>query len=184
MTVTTEDYGKQINVALRAVEQMHSDCSRLLLEFDRKMEGWTPVFGSYATRDLTYNVRAQRWMAEGIYRLYSNKSEPGLVRGLTISFIEADTDQPLLLVAEIRYAERASDIKTVCREWDLWGLFFDWGGQRVYDKVLSFPAPDPTKRIESAQLIAEPLYSIKSVDEVAELMNRVTSKENAKGAAG
>ena len=40
----SEEYGKQINVALRAVEQMHSDCSRLLLEFDRKMEGWLTHF--------------------------------------------------------------------------------------------------------------------------------------------
>jgi hypothetical protein len=170
----TEDYGKQMNIALRAVEQMHSDCSRLLLDFDRKMEGWAPIFGSYATRDLTYNVRAQRWMAEGVYRLYSNRSHPSVVRGLTISFIEPDTDQPLLLAAEIRYADQKSDIKTVCREWDIWGIFFDSGGRRIYDEILSSLVPDPTKRIGSAQLIAKPLYSIKSVDEIAELMKRVS----------
>jgi hypothetical protein len=173
--MTTEDYGKQINMALRAVEQMHSDCSRLLLDFDRKMEGWTPIYGSYATRDLTYNVRAQRWMAEGVYRLYSNKSFPSVVRGLTISFIEDDTDQPLLLVAEIKYRGDALEIKAVSNEWDLWGTFFDWGGKRTYDEVLSFAAPDPNKRIDSAKLIAKPLYSINSVDEVEELMKKVVT---------
>ena len=171
----SEDYGKQINVALRAVEQMHSDCSRLLLEFDRKMEGWKPIFGNYATRDLTYNVRAQRWMAEGVYRLYSNNAYSSMLHGLTISFIEANTDQPLLLVAEVRYADKSSDIKTVCREWDLWGIFFDWGVQRNYNEVLSFTSIDPDKRIESARLIAKPLYSVKSVDEVAELMKQVST---------
>jgi hypothetical protein len=173
--MTDDDYGKQINLAVRAVQQMHSDCSRLLLDFDRQMEGWSPVFGSYATRDLTYNVRALRWMAEGVYRLYTNQSLPSLVRGLTISFIENDTDRPLLLVGELRYSDRTSEIKAVCKEWDLWGVFFDWGGQRVYDELLSFTAPDPNKRIDLASLIAKPLYSINSVEEIAELMKRVAT---------
>jgi hypothetical protein len=50
----TQDYGKQIMLALRAVEQLHSDCSKLLVDFDKKMAGWNSVFSNYATRDLTY----------------------------------------------------------------------------------------------------------------------------------
>lgn len=175
-----ENYGKQVGMALRAVEQMHSDCSRLLLDFDRKMEGWTPIYGNFATRDLTYHVRAQRWMAEGVYRLYSHKSNRATVRGLTISFIEPDSDEPLLLVAEIKYGVKISDIKTACREWDLWGIFFDWGGQRVFNQVLQFGPIDPQKRIESAKLIAKPLYSIKSMEEVAALMDQVTAATQQK----
>ena len=104
-------------------------------------------------------------MAEGVYRLYSNNSYSSVLHGLTISFIEADTDQPLLLVAEIRYADKSSDIKTVCREWDLWGIYFDWGVQRNYDEVLSFTSidragspPPPAARRASSRACQSPTF--------------------------
>lgn len=181
----SEDYGKQINMALRAVERMHSDCSRLLRDFDRKMEGWKSVFGSYATRDLTYNVAAERWMAEGVYRFYSQKALPHVVRGVTISFIEAKTEQPLVLVAELKYVDETSEIKAVCREWDIWQLYFDWGSRKALDEVVALTSPDPSKRIQSGRVLAKPLYAINSIEEVAEMMNRVASADrpNSLGAA-
>jgi hypothetical protein len=183
MAMTTDDYGKRINAALRAVEQMHSDCSRLLLDFDRVMEGWKPIYGNFATRDLTYNVRAQRWMAEGVYRLYSHASLPSVVRGLTICFIGPDVEEPVLLVAEIKYSDSESEIKTICREWDMWQVYFDWAGERTNDKVISVANPDSDKRIRSALLVAKPLYSINSLDEVTELMKLVTNNTESKSLA-
>jgi hypothetical protein len=183
MVMTTEDYGKRMSAALRAVEQMHSDCSRLLLDFDRVMEGWKPIYGNFATRDLTYNVRAQRWMAEGVYRQYFHPSLPSVVRGLTICFIEPDIEEPMLLVAEIKYAGSESEIKTVCREWDMWQIYFDWAEARTNDKVISVANPDSDKRIRSALLVAKPLYSINSLDEVIELMKLVTNNTEPKSVA-
>lgn len=173
--MTTEDYGKQVAVAIRAVQQMHSDCSKLLLEFDRKMEGWSPVYGNFATRDLTYHVRANQWMADGVYRFYSHKNFPGVVRGITVAFTEDEIDEPLLIVSNITYNTIAADVKSVCQEWDPWYAFFEWGGKRVFDEVLLFETIDPQKRIQSARLIAKPLYSIKSMEDVDNLMNRVTA---------
>jgi hypothetical protein len=175
MDMTTEDYGKQVAVAIRAVQQMHSDCSRLLLEFDRKMAGWTPIYGNNATRELTYHVRAQQWMAEGVYRFYSHKNFPGVSRGITIAFMEPDSDEPILIVSNITYKSKSSDLKSVCDEWDGWYAFFDWGGKLVYDEVISLETLDPQKRIESARLIAKPLYSIKSMQDVENLMDRLPS---------
>jgi hypothetical protein len=173
--MTTEDYGKQVAVAIRAVQQMHSDCSRLLLEFDRKMAGWAAIYGNNATRELTYHVRAQYWMAEGVYRFYSHKNFPGVSRGITIAFIEPDCDEPILIVSNITYKSKGSDPKSVCDEWDGWNAFFKWCGKRVYDEVMSFEPVDPQQRIESVRLIARPLYSIKSMQEVEGVMDRVTA---------
>lgn len=181
--MTEEGYGKQIGTALRAVEQMHSDCSKLLLDFDRRMEGWKPIHGNTATRDLTYHVRAQRWMAEGVYRLYSHESLPSTVRGLMICFLGPDTDQPVLLVAQIKYADHKSEIKAVCREWDMWQIYFEYGVDRTYDNIISLSSPDRDQRFESVALIATPLYSINSMEEVADLMNRVTGGSEPKSLA-
>jgi len=65
----TSDYGRQIMIALNAVRQLHSDTTRLLVDFGKKMGAdWYSVFGNFATRELTYSVNTEFWMAEGVYR--------------------------------------------------------------------------------------------------------------------
>jgi hypothetical protein len=91
-------------------------------------------------------------MAEGVYQFYYHKPQPATVRGVTISFTEAKSEEPLLLVGEIEYAGNPTDVKSVCKEWDLWGVYFDWNPQRTYDEVISLALPDPEQRIESIQL--------------------------------
>ena len=122
-----DEYGKKLTTALAAVRQLHSDTSKLMVDFDGKMfaAGWSSVFENIATRDLTYSVRAQFWMAEGVYRYYANDGNPGYIEGLTVAFFDKRAEEPLFLAAEIQYRMDANKlISTVCRAWDIWHLYF------------------------------------------------------------
>jgi hypothetical protein len=170
----TTDYGQRIVLALQAIRQLHADTSRLLVDFGKTVgAGWISVFGNYATRDLTYNVNADFWMAEGVYRYWARKENLGTVKALTVCFFGRGIKEPLLLVSQLKYRmDGASEIKSVCKEWDLWQLFFDWSDQTIADDMLSFAGADKG-RIESANLVAKPLYAIAQLDDVAAMMNRV-----------
>ncbi len=42
------DYGKKVGQAFQAIQQLHSDISRLFRELEEKeYKGWQSVFGSY-----------------------------------------------------------------------------------------------------------------------------------------
>jgi len=168
------DYGQRIGLALRAIEQLHADTSRLLLDFGKTVgPGRFSVFGNYATRDLKYNVDADSWMAEGVYRYWASREQLGAVKALTVCFLAPGINEPLLLAAQLKYRmDGTSEMKSVCKEWDLWRLFFDWSDRPRMEEVIAFAGAD-RGRIENANLIARPLFAITNVDDVTALMNKV-----------
>jgi len=52
-----ENYGTQMTAAIKAVLQMHSDASKLLLDLDKTMQGYQTLFGSVATINLSWDVK-------------------------------------------------------------------------------------------------------------------------------
>lgn len=159
------DYGKRLATALAAIRQLHSDTSKLMVDFDSKMfaDGWYSVYENYATRDLTYNVKADCWMASGVYRYYAKDASPGVVEGLTICFFDHRIEEPLLLVSKIFYNTSAGKpLKEICRAWDIWELFFDRTDKRELGSVYTYRNID-NGRIEWAKVLAVPLLSIKSL---------------------
>jgi len=83
----------------------------------------------------------------------------------------------MFLIAQIQYrCENALEdglaaIKEICDEWDAWYLYFNWG-ERIPDVVLTYENID-SGRIESARLIAVPLFSIASIEQVVALSSRL-----------
>ena len=57
------DYGKKMGQALKAVAKMHTQVSQLLLDCNSLFPEYESVFGTNATRELTYSVKADFWMA-------------------------------------------------------------------------------------------------------------------------
>lgn len=98
----TNEYGERIAGALKAIAMLHSDTSKLLVDCDKQIgKDRKSVFANYATRDLTYNVKAECWMAEGVYRYY--EAGPLLVDGVTVTFFnKKEHTEPLLKVSRIR----------------------------------------------------------------------------------
>jgi hypothetical protein len=178
------DYGKIIGNALHAVRRMHSDASKLLQDCDGTIgKGRASIYGSYVTRGLTAHVRANHYMAEGLYRLYdATKDDPGLVEGVSIYFLDekSGADEPVLFVGQIKYhVEQDAPIKNVSKEWDLWDSFFSWSDQQTFDEILTPCDPDESGRIEWVKVIAVPLYSVENMEVVVGLMDRVRHHEMA-----
>ena len=173
------EYGSKIAGALKAVVQMHSDTSKLLVDCDKHVgKGRSSVFGSYATKELTYNFQAKYWMAEAVYRYY--QAGPSVVDGVTVAFFDAEAPiEPVLLVARIHYSTNAKP-----KEWDIWNLYFAWDESEKSGEVYLYAEADEG-RIEWARLIAVPLFSIRRIEDVVELMDRVraASPDRAEAAA-
>jgi hypothetical protein len=169
-----EAYGKTVGEALKVVRQLHWDTMRLFTDFDGLMAGWKCVFGNIVTSAISSSLSAGFWMAEGVFRYYVSPSEQGAVHGLTVAFedsLKRRVDKPLLLAAQIAYQIGPSqEITTVCQHWDIWELFFEKSAKRELGHVIAFHDPYPG-RIARAHLIAVPLYSLDSVEDVLRLLN-------------
>jgi hypothetical protein len=170
------EQGQNIARALKAIAQLHSDTSRLLLDCDKYVGTGRPsVFGNYATRDLTYHVRAPWWMAEAVYRYY--ESDPQTADAVTVTFFSSSEEfEPLLLVGRIHYAKTSQGevnaLRQTCKEWDLWRLYFRSGVKQELGQVLEYNDMEE-HRIAWARLLAVPLFSIHRIEDVCTLMSRV-----------
>jgi len=179
------DYGVKLGQALGAVARLHADTSKLLVDCDKHIgKGRRSLFRSYVTRDLTYNVKADFWMPEGVFRHYDAGGL--LVDSVTVTFFmppsSGDPDsvpQPLFQVGRIQYRAdgpgKAADVKSVCQAWDLWWLFFKLERKIELGRVLEC-ADVEDGRIAWARYIAVPLVSISSIEDAIGLYGRVTQQ--------
>jgi hypothetical protein len=165
----TTEQGQKIAGALKAIIRMHSDTSKLLIDCDKHIgRNRKSIFGSYATRELTWNVQADYWMAHSVYRYY--EEGPSLVDGVHITFFHAGREmEPVLKVARIAYKPGVSE---PFDSWDIWWLYFEHLEQKELGSVLECADADEG-RIAWARLIAVPLFSIARIEDVTVLMNRV-----------
>jgi hypothetical protein len=171
------EYSENVAIALRAVRQLHYDTSRFLVDFDSKCSGagWNSVFGTVATSSISTILSAECWMAEGVYRYYVKVPALDLVKGILVSFshFQQKSKEPLLVVSQIKYQLAAgSSIKNVCKQWDIWNLYYDWNDRQDLEKVIAL-GPMDGGRIEFARLLAVPLYSIKRVEDAEQFMAQV-----------
>jgi hypothetical protein len=167
------EYGVKVGAALKAVLQLHTDTSKLLVDFDKKMSGYSSVFGNFATSELTYHVRAEGWMASGVYRYYTKDKMPGLVDGIMVCFLDSRLEEPMLLVAELKYhLESGADIRQVCKPWDIWYLYFDWSSSTGDQEIIANADTDHG-RIEWSKVKAVPLYTIHQIEDVKEILDEV-----------
>ncbi len=176
-----EDYGRKIGNALRAVQRMHSDTSRLLQDCDGTIgKGKRSIFGNYATRNLTYSVDATQWMAEAVYRWYECPDAPGRAEAVMVVFFCAERrndqkpgeEQPLLLLGQAQYhVKTGRALKGACKEWDLWDVSIEGSELQEFGRVAI--SKDANKRIEWLKFVAIPLYSVTGMDVVVRLMEQV-----------
>ena len=167
------DYGKRIGQALKAVARMHSQVSLLLMDCDGLFPHYTTVF-SDATTDLARKVRADFWMAEGVYRYWFGES-PSVI-GVTAMFhtLEGELDEPLFVVGKINYANSGSEAKEQCDRWDLWYAVMKWSPTpRCMGEAIDLLNPEEEARIQNMEFIVVPLFQIESLDDVRSLFERV-----------
>ncbi len=167
------EYGERVGAALKAVVQLHTDTSKLLIDFDKKMLGYSSVFGNFATSELTYHVRAEGWIASGVYRYYAKPDMPGLIDGIMVCFLEPRITEPVLVVAELKYhIQPGADMKQICKPWDIWYLYFDWSSGTSDERIVTNTDADHG-RIEWSKLKAVPLYTIHQIEDVKQILDEV-----------
>lgn len=169
------DYGKKIGQALKAIAKMHSQVSQLLSDCDGLFPDYESVFRTTVTRDLTYHVKADFWMAEGVYRYWFKPNQP--VLGVTVMFHdrEGKLEQPLLGVGSIVYLDvTAQNVRERCDGWHLWYGVMDWSPQPPrLGEVLELSDPDGNGTIENMKLIAVALFQIENLDDIKSLFGKV-----------
>lgn len=180
--MTPDDYGRRVSQALRAVRRLHEDTSRLLQDCDGTVgKGLTlATKTTYVTKDSFWSL-GKPWMPDGAFRCYSPDptTRPGLVDAVAACFLgeKVAVDEPVLIVGRIEY--RLGDglrVQDVCDGWDPWYLLANHCDPRPSDVVL---AGGPTELggrwVERFRLLAVPLFSVGSIDVVADAMSRVRS---------
>ena len=169
------DYGPKMGLALKAVATMHSQVSRLLSDCDGLFPDYESVFGNYATSELTYHVKADFWMAEGVYRYWFQQGQSLL--GLMAMFHgrEGKPEQPLFVVGRIDYIDITSqNVKQRCNGWHLWRAMTDWAPQPPrLGEVIDLSDPNSEGTIQNMRLIAVPLFQIENLDDVRMLFGRL-----------
>jgi hypothetical protein len=176
-------YGKKVGSALAAVGQLLRDTSRLLQDCDGAIGKWRPsLFGNVVTKDLsTVIYNHWGWMAPSVFRYYEAAEHgTGVVEGVTVYFHDDPPpyDEPLLLVGQVKYRV-SSDTPTqsLCQPWDIWYSFFEWGEKPLRLDTVLLLRNLAESRIEWSKVIACPLYSIRSMDDVVALLKKVRAVE-------
>jgi hypothetical protein len=178
----SDDYGLRVGMALKAVRQLHADASRLLSDCDGTIGKGMQVChrANVATAGMS-TVLGGSWMAAGAYRCYAAApdTQPGLVDAVCLCFFGAKVakDEPVLIVGQITYRlEAGQPLADVVDGWDLWYLFADDCPGRACGEVYSsgpLTWQDGGKSFDEFRLVAVPLYSLTSMDDVVALMGRV-----------
>jgi hypothetical protein len=134
------------------------------------------IFGNTATSGMSSALSSGFWMAEGVFRYYAIPDESGVVFGFMVVFedwTKKRVDEPLVIAGRIQYeVGKGQEVAGVCQHWDIWYLFFDKNEERDLGTVINFQDPYPG-RIKYASLVAAPLYSFESVEEVRQLLSLV-----------
>lgn len=181
----SDDYGQRIGMALKAVRQLHADASKLLSDCDGIIgKGRRVCTRGYAATGGLSTLLGGKWMPEGAYRCYAaSDARPGRVEAVCLCFHGevVACDEPVLIVGRIDYRLNAGqELQELCDGWDLWYLLADNCPEQTYGKILGggpLSWQDGGKSFDGFHLIAVPLFSITSMDDVVALMDRVRATE-------
>jgi hypothetical protein len=115
-------------------------------------------------------------MPDGVYRYLSCKSEPTLIEAAMVCFVSPRLEEPALILARLKYQDTEAGLRTVCKEWDLWYLFFDWNQGWEDGKPMNCSVPTPDNdRIQWVRAVHVPLYSVTSMDMIRDYLERLRS---------
>lgn len=169
-----DDYGKQVGSAIHAVSLLFSDISRLFVEMHSdEFRGYKSVFGTPCTRGVSADFKKPNWMPKAVYRYYRTP-DPFVIEGVTVVFLSASSilDEPIFLTFRLRYRGASSGKPKACDEWDAYKVYLNANDclPNGEEFVQEF---EPDHRLESAKMIAVPVYSIRNRDNVRNLINQL-----------
>jgi hypothetical protein len=158
--------GKQMASAIQAVLHMHSDCTKLLLDLDKSLRDYRPLFGNVVTSDLGSSISRRTFIASGLFRHYFRNDDQTQVLGVNVCFFTNDGKftEPLFIVARLSYYASASGPERLDRGWDPWYAFLDWNPERKFNAAIFLDGPLKNGSVERVALAACPLLSVSSLE--------------------
>lgn len=179
-----KEYGKKIGNALRAIQRLYAETSRLLQDCDKVIGKGRKPFpgGNVVTSDISKTLQAKFWMAECVYRWYQCK-EKGVIEGITVAFLVKDgmlPDQPMLIAGQAKYRpKRGTTLEESWNPCDLWWAYLSAkdaqpGEVTTTEQLLGeFVDDEDNAKIERIKFVAVPLYSIRCVEDVVKRLDQV-----------
>ena len=168
-------WGKQMMLAIQAVRGLHTDASRLLLDLDRGLVGYRSVYGSFATMDLSYDIKRGTFMSNGLLRHWLHNSQPDAVIAVNIAFWDdrGKVTEPLFIAAKLLYTDQLEKAGDRTKAWDPWYAYLDWTTPRLENEVSEAQPPAKRQDLRRAITIGVPLCSVTTEAHGHELIERV-----------
>lgn len=176
--MTSDDYGRRMGMALKAIRQMFADTSKLLQDCDGSIGKGKPLAtkGNNATRDISYSL-GKPWLAKIAFRCYAadQVGDPGLVEVVSAVFFaeQHELEEPLLLVGRLHYQLGDNSLADVCDGFHLSSSFFQLGDRALNAVLENRQIVTRDASIDWCKVIGVPLYSIASMADVEALMERI-----------
>ncbi len=162
--------GNQITLAFQYIQQVCEECKQLVSKIDSLLAPeWSNLYGNRITKDVSSSLQeAKRWIVQAIFRIYENKNDKMVNKGITITFWGDDVEQPIITAGKIKY----SDLSKM-DYWDLWNIWFHWAEKNEdnnfeMDGKVNYFKSDKSKHIEEAYVFSWPLISITDDSELVE----------------
>jgi hypothetical protein len=162
-----QNQGQAIIELFKSIRQLFKDISLIIRQFDNSFieKGFNIKWNSSAiTKDNSTSLDyPERWLLEGIYRLYEKDSN--IIYGFNISFRHGNSE-PLFIAGKIEYEPDAT-----VYAWELWDQWHDNKANKLCN--INYHLESPKKGIKSCGFFAESLVSITGNDRIEALANKI-----------
>ena len=155
--------GYIITKAFNYLQQVCRECQRIIYKIDSQMDQeWKNIYGNRITSEVSASLKEPDWwIIQAIFRMYENKENTLVNKGVNIGFWDEDIKEPIIIAGKIVY----NDISKR-NHWDLWYIWFDWNNTlktndyKADGTIYSFQS-DECPYIKEAKVFSLPLINIK-----------------------
>lgn len=166
--------GKNITEAFQFMHTFYSEVAQLFIKLDDLMEkeGWISARGNTTTTDVSKDLlKPKKWLPEESFRLYENKDIPNMRKGIIVSYVHENIEEPLLIIGAITYNNvgEAEDL-------DILKIWFWDKKQKILNKAyfeFEYENEELPNKIKKNVLCAMDLVDITSEEDIK---NKVLKK--------
>jgi hypothetical protein len=162
--------GKNIVQAFQFIQNFYREVAQLATKLDDLMEqkGWRSARGNTATSLVSKDLlKPDKWLPDGIFRLYVNKKIADVRKGVVICFVTEELKEPILIISTMKYNKNKK-----ATDWDIWNLWFD-NDKRVLNKdYIEYNPEDKDQYIYKGVIKKASMYAISLV--------KITNEEEIK----
>jgi len=166
------ELGRNITLTFEYVQQVFREIAQLMRQLDDLMGAdWRPTYGNRTTKEVTSHLGYPRhWLVRASFRIYDSQKDPGLRKGITVTYWGSGIEQPLLIGGRMDYIVHDEEGTLKDDHWDLWSAWFQEGSEdKRVDGTIYPVIPEQSvlkDHVREARVFAIPLVSIESEEDI------------------